>query len=161
MKIDKNIITLRKASESDIETLIEYRIIFLKEAYGNPSKELESHLKNMLREYFSRSLKSEEFISWIADYENKLAGLSGMVIREQPGNFELPNGKTGYILNIFTIKEFRRKGIATLLMQKLIEEARQKKLDRVELRATHDGEAVYRKIGFTEPHDLAMELAIK
>jgi ribosomal protein S18 acetylase RimI-like enzyme len=156
-----NRISLRKATEKDIDTLIEYRLIFLKEVNGDPSDELETHLKNNLRNYFIRSLKTEEYISWFAEIENKPVGFSGMVIREQPGNFDLPNGKSGYILNIFTLKEYRNNGIASLLMHKLIEEARLKKLDRVELRATADGESVYRKLGFTVPRDKPMELSVK
>jgi len=161
MIINKANISLRKASENDIETLVENRIIFLKEAYGNPSPELESLLRLNLREYYNRSLKSGTFISWIAEYENEAVGFSGMVIREQPGNFEIPNGKTGYILNIFTIKQFRKNGIASLLVQKLIDVGRQKGLDKIELHATPDGEPVYRRIGFIEPHDRALEIILK
>ena len=161
MKIDKTQLTLRRASESDIETLIDYRIIFLKDAYGNPSPDLENGLKISLKQYFSTALKEGLYISWIAEYKDKPIGFSGMVIREQPGNFDIPNGKTGYILNIFTVNEFRNNGIASLLMNKLIEEGRERKLDRLELRATKDGEPIYRNIGFVEPHDLPMELDLR
>jgi GNAT superfamily N-acetyltransferase len=161
MKADKLKVSLRRASENDIDTLIDYRIVFLKETYGDPSHELESGLKISLKKYFNNALKEGAYIAWIADYNNKPIGFSGMVIREQPGNFEIPNGKTGYILNIFTLKEYRKNGIASMLMEKLIEEGRKLNLDRVELRATKDGEPVYRKIGFTEPHDLPMELDLR
>ena len=97
MEIDRKKITLKKLTISDIETIVEYRIIFLKEAQGIPSKELELSLRKSLRQYFTKSLENNSFISWIAEYENKSVGFSGMVIREQPGNFEIPKGKTGYI----------------------------------------------------------------
>jgi GNAT superfamily N-acetyltransferase len=84
-----------------------------------------------------------------------------MVLREQPGNFDVPNGRTGYILNIFTLKEFRKNGIASLLMQKLIDEGKRLKLDRLELKATQAGEPIYRQLGFVEPHDLLMELDLR
>jgi GNAT superfamily N-acetyltransferase len=161
MNIDKSELLLKRASESDIDTIINYRIIFLKETYGDPSSGLENGLRLSLKKYFSSALKAGAFISWIAEYKSKPVGFSGMVIREQPGNFDIPNGKTGYILNIFTSKEYRKNGIASLLMEKLIEEGRQLNLDRVELRATRDGEPVYRKLGFTEPHDLPMELNLR
>jgi len=157
----KDQIRLRKATEKDIDILIENRLIFLKEIHGDPTEEFAARLKNNLRVYFKRALLTEEYISWLAEIGDKPVGFSGMVIREQPGNFDLPNGKSGYILNIFTVKEFRNNGIASLLMEKLIGEARRKNLDRVELRATSDGERVYRKIGFTEPHDKSMELSLK
>jgi GNAT superfamily N-acetyltransferase len=156
----KDNINLRRATEKDIDILIEYRLVFLKEIHGAPAAEFEDQLKISLRKYFERSLNTDEYISWLAEIADRPVGFSGMVIREQPGNFDLPDGKSGYILNIYTVKEFRNKGIASMLMQKLIEEARIHNLSRVELRATPAGEAVYRKIGFTEPHDLPMELSL-
>ena len=84
-----------------------------------------------------------------------------MVIREQPGNFEIPKGKTGYILNMFTLKEFRNNGIGSLLFQKIIDEANQLNLDRIELHATQDGEPIYRRSGFSEPYDKVLEFRLK
>lgn len=161
MEIDRKKITIKKATISDIETIIEYRIIFLQEAQGIPSKELEIILRKSLRQYFSKSIENDSFISWIAEYENKSIGFSGMVIREQPGNFEITNGKTGYVLNMFTLKEFRNNGIGSILFQKLIDEAKQRNLDRIELHATQDGEPIYRGFGFTEPHDKVLEFSLK
>jgi len=160
MKIDKIKVLLRKASVSDIDLMIEYRITFLKEAQGIPSQELESQLRQSLRQYFTRSLINDTFVSWIAEFENISIGSSGMVIREQPGNLEVPNGRTGYILNMFTVKEFRENGIGSLLFQKLIDEAKQRELDKIELHATKDGEPIYRQFGFVEPHDKALEIIL-
>jgi GNAT superfamily N-acetyltransferase len=161
MIIDKTKISFRRASVIDIGSLIEFRIVFLEETYGATSPEVKSRLRHSLNQYFTISLMDDSFVSWIAEYENKPIGFSGMVVREQPGNFEIPGGKTGYILNMFTVKEFRKNGICTLLLQKLINEANQKKLDRIELRATKDGEPVYRRIGFVEPHDKPLDLILK
>ena len=109
MTIDKNKISLRCANKSDIDLIVEYRITFLKEIQGIPSIEMESHLRKTLKQYLSKSFENDSFVSWIAEYENKSIGFSGMVIREQAGNFEMPDGKTGYILNMFTIKGFQEK----------------------------------------------------
>jgi len=161
MEIDRNKITLKKATISDIETIIEYRILFLKEIQGIPSEELVLRLRKSLREYLTKAFENDSFVSWIAESESKSIGFSGMVVREQPGNFEVPDGKTGYILNMFTLKEFRNKGIGSLLFQKLIDEAKQRNLDRIELHATQDGEPIYKRFGFTEPHDKALEFGLK
>jgi GNAT superfamily N-acetyltransferase len=160
MEIDRNKIVVKKASTFDIDTIIEYRITFLKETYSIPSNELESNLRQSLKKYLTDSLNKDSFVSWIAEYENKPIAFGGMVIREQPGNFNIPYGRTGYILNMYTIKEFRSKGIGSLLFQKLIEEAKFRKLDRLELHATKDGEPIYRRFGFIEPHDKVLELIL-
>jgi hypothetical protein len=160
MKINKNKLAIRRASSADIGTIIEYRIIFLSETYGIPTPEKELRLRKSLQEYLERSVENNSFISWIADYENKPVGFSGMVIREQPGNFEIPEGRTGYILNMFTLKDFRNNGICKMLFQKLLGEASLFNLEKIELHATVDGEPVYRQFGFTGPHDKALEKII-
>jgi hypothetical protein len=157
MKIDRNKLRIRRASLADIGTIIDYRIIFLSETYGGPSPEKESRLRKSLQDYLERSFENNSFISWIAEFENKPVGFSGMVIREQPGNFEIPEGRTGYILNMFTLKDFRNNGICKMLFQKLLDEASFLNLEKLELHATTDGEPVYRQFGFTEPHDKALE----
>jgi ribosomal protein S18 acetylase RimI-like enzyme len=160
MIIDKNKISLRKANTNDIRILVEQRIIFLKEIQGIPSQELEYKLRQSLEKYFNVSIKNETFISWMAEYEQVPVGFSGMVIRKQAGNFRVPNGKTGYILNMYTAKEFRRLGIGTVLFEKLIEEARRKNLDKIDLHASKEGESLYRRFGFTEPVNKALEMTL-
>lgn len=157
MKLDKGRLSFRRATLTDVELLINFRIIFLKEAQERFSGDNELVLRQTLKQYFSNSLKDNSFVSWIAEYENDPVGFSGMVIRNQPGNFELPTGLTGYILNMFTLQEFRKNGIGSFLFQKLLDEAKLRRLDKVELHATKDGEHIYRIFGFIEPHDLMLE----
>jgi len=160
MKTDPARLKLRRASINDSELLTDYRIIFLSETYGARSQEKISELKKSLMEYFVRAFQDNTFIAWIAEYDEKPVGFSGLVIREQPGNFETISGRTGYILNMFTLKEFRNNGICKMLFQKILDEANILGLDKVELHATNDGESVYRQFGFTEPHDKALEITI-
>lgn len=158
MIIDKTRLVFRRASADDTGILTENRIVFLTETYGERPPEKIDALRKSLKDYFARAFKNNTFIAWIAEYEEKPVGFSGLVIREQPGNFDTINGKTGYILNMFTIQEFRKNGICGILFQKLLDEAVLSGLDKVELHATTDGDPVYRQFGFTEPHDKALEI---
>jgi hypothetical protein len=160
MGTEESKIKIRRATIDDIEIITRYRIIFLSETYGKTTRENELALTGTLNEYFKKSLTDNSFISWIAEFENRPVGFSGLVIREQPGNFEVPNGKTGYILNMFTLKEFRNKGICNLLLNCIIDESQKLQLDKLELHATSAGEPIYRRIGFTDPHDKALELIL-
>lgn len=49
---------------------------------------------------------------------------------------------------MFTYPEYRRKGISSLLLNKIIESARLKGYKAFELHATKDGEPMYLKHGF-------------
>ena len=53
-----------------------------------------------------------------------------------------------------------QKGIASKLLQLLIEEARQQKVSSVELLATEAGKPLYRKLGFTEAENTFMRLKV-
>lgn len=61
---------------------------------------------------------------------------------------------------MYTIKEFRRMGIGTSLFEKLIEEATRRNLDKIELHASPEGESLYRRFGFTEPVNKALEMIL-
>ncbi|MBL0105510.1 MAG: GNAT family N-acetyltransferase [Bacteroidetes bacterium] len=50
----------------------------------------------------------------------QIAGHGVLVYRRQPGNFQNPKGKVGYIMNMYTIPSFRRKGICTTILKALM-----------------------------------------
>lgn len=73
-----------------------------------------------------------------------------LCIYEKPANPSFPHGLTGTVMNVFTEKSYRGKGIATELMHMLIQKADNLGLDYVELKATADGYPLYRKLGFQD-----------
>ncbi|KAA3599290.1 MAG: GNAT family N-acetyltransferase [Calditrichaeota bacterium] len=151
--MDSKKISYRKAEEKDISVLTNYRIEFLNEIFPNKT-ELESEkLRNCLNEYFSKALSDKTLIAWFAEYKNQVIGTSCLVIWKAPPSYSGigKSGKRGYILNMFTLKEFRKKGVASILLEKLKEEAKGMELEFVHLHATKDGIGVYKNIGFEEP----------
>ena len=51
-------------------------------------------------------------------------------------------------MNIYTAPQHRRKGLATIILNKLIDSAKEKGITAFELRASKDGEPVYVSEGF-------------
>jgi ribosomal protein S18 acetylase RimI-like enzyme len=137
-----------KATEADIQTLVDFRIEFIVELSGLQTDEQTALLRKHLGNYFSYAIKQKLYICWIAKSENNIVGIGGMSIREQPGNFRNPSGKSGYIMNMYTVPGFRRKGICSTLLKKLMETAKEMGIEAFELHATKDGEPVYEKNGF-------------
>lgn len=147
-------ITYSRAQIQDVEVLVTSRIDFLVEFLGRPAEQLVHELSNQLRVYFSESIKNESYISYLAKYQNHVVGVGGMVIRQQPGHFKNPSGRVAYIMNMWTVPDFRRKGICTHLLDQLVEHTRAMGITAFELHASKEGEPVYVKNGFklhTEP----------
>lgn len=144
-----------KATPSDIEMISRMRIDFLTEYWGKQSAQEESDLLENLQNYFRQSLNNSAFC-WYAKIDQTIAGIGFIEIHDQPGNFRNPSGKIGHIMNMFTIKEFRKRGICTTILNRLIESASDLGVTAFELHASNAGMPVYEKNGFKLHKDPTM-----
>ena len=152
LDVPKDPITYYKAGKKDLQVLIEMRIGFSIELTGIHSEQVTNKLKENLKQYFIKVLENKTAIFYLAKSNDKVVGMGGLVIREQPGNFKNPEGKTGYLLNMFTLPAFAGKGICSKILNLLVEDAKQTGISFFELHATKEGEMVYKQHGF-EIHD--------
>lgn len=143
-----NQIAYTLATTTDLQTLIDYRLEFLIEYWGKQPKEAVDELRAYLHSYFSRFIKDGSYACFLARENGKVVGIGGMIIREQPGNFKNPNGRVGYLMNMYSIPSHRRKGICSTILNKLVEEGKARGVTAFELHATKEGETVYPQHGF-------------
>lgn len=161
MEIEVDRIHYRRASIDDIESLIDYRVKFLNALYSHPEDDETEVLRKSLREYFSEAISSGEFVAWLAECNGRIVGISGMTIWRMPARYGgLESGKLGYILNLYTIPEARRKGICTRLLNELIKEAKSSGLRYLHLHASEEGASVYKKAGFIKPDQIELILRL-
>ena len=162
MEIENDRINYRRANIDDVEFLIDFRIRCLNELYDHPEDDETEILRKALREYFSETNPSNDFIAWLAEHRGKIIGTSGMVVWRIPARYGgLESGKLGYILNLYTTPEARRKGICIRLLDELIKEAKSLGLKYLHLHASEDGINIYRKAGFTEPDQIELKLRLE
>lgn len=160
--IDFSEIVYRRANFNDIDTLVDYRIQFLNEVLRHEKNEETEILRSSLHQYFSETLASDSLIACIAHHEGRPLGTGCMVIWRIPGRYGgLETGRLGYILNMYTIPEARRRGIGSHLLLKLIDEAKSLGLKYLHLHASKDGINIYRKAGFKEPFQPELVLRLQ
>lgn len=68
-----------------------------------------------------------------------------------------PSGKKAYIMNMYTVSEYRRRGVAYQTLDKLVQEAKERGIFAISLEATDMGRPLYEKYGFVKM-DHEMEL---
>ncbi|MFY0252825.1 GNAT family N-acetyltransferase [Chitinophaga sp. 30R24] len=142
-------ITYRKADITDIPQLVHLRLQFLKEIY--PTKADISHdtvLTEQLSGYLAEHLPNKDFVNWFAESDNKVVASAGIVFYNQPPLYHNLEGKVAYILNVYTLPLFRRKGIAKILLHKILEEAKQRNTGKVSLHTSNEGRLLYEQLGF-------------
>ena len=135
--------TVRRATTDDIGALVDLRTAFVSEF----SEDDETH-RESLAEYLGRSLASDDFRAWLVVDAGRIVSTSGMVVYERMMRSRGAGvGREGYVLNVYTYPEFRRRGYGLLAMRALVDHARECGI-RLTLLATDDGRPMYEKLGF-------------
>ena len=149
-----------KATLDEIELLIRLRIDYLTAYRGKLTQEEETAVISQLRVYFDKHIIDDTFIGIIAEIDGSAVSAAYLAISEKPANPAFITGITGTLLNVLTYPEYRRKGIATKVINKIIEEAKEYGVSRIDLSATSEGKYLYKKMGFNESSYIAMGLTI-
>ncbi len=140
---------IRKATSDDIFDLIQLRIDYLTEHFGSLNDAQQAQIRAQLPGYFRAHLP-HDFIAYIAQTNNHAIATAFLVVQEKPANPRFLSGRTGLLLNVYTIKEYRRRGIAKQLMNRIIDDARNLALSSIELTATEAGKPLYNNLGFVQ-----------
>lgn len=120
------------------------------EALGevNDTIDLEE-LEEVSKKYFAAHIGKDMF-SWGVLVDGKIASIASMCLFTRlpyPGNLE---GKEGHVLGVFTLPEFRRKGMAETLTRELVAYAEENGIKRLWLKNSDEAKSVYLKCGFKE-----------
>lgn len=142
---------IRRATAGDIETLVRLRVEMMAETDGHGDAESPgaAALAEANRTYMRGAVPSGEFVAYVAEANGVIIATSGVTLYRtapNPGNL---SGMQAYILNMYTLPEWRGRGLASALVERLVDHARAAGATRVALRATDVGRRVYERLGFT------------
>lgn len=140
-------INYRRANQSDISTLAEMRLMMLCE-HTDCSKELKNLIRNNTVRYFINCLAEESLVIWVAFQEENIVSMCCINFFSLPPNDWCPSGKTAYIGNMFTTPQYRNQGIASGLLELIIDEAKKHNCERILLNTTEEGKSLYERYGF-------------
>jgi GNAT superfamily N-acetyltransferase len=114
-----------------------------------------------------KALAAGDYFGWLASRRNapqKIIAGAGVIIRKVPpfpirkknGEITIAEGRQGLIVNVFTEPEWRKRGLAQLLMEQIIVWSREQQLDGLVLHASDDGRALYEKLGFVPTTEMSL-----
>jgi ribosomal protein S18 acetylase RimI-like enzyme len=144
----------RRAVPADAGTLAAARAAFLREV--GPGDTVDGILVEAMRSYFAETLSNGEFAAVVATVDGEVIATSGMAEHRNPPSPRNPFGRSGYIMNMYTVPAWRNRGIASTILRKLLELASEKGYSAVSLHALPGAQSLYSKAGF-EPVDNGMQ----
>lgn len=149
--------TFRRAGVDDAELLTVMRLEMRKERETAVCRVSEEEFYRSNLSFFRTQIASGRFIAFIAYEGEQAAACSGLSLEIHPPTYENVSGKLGYVTNMYTRPAWRRRGLAVMLLDHLVEAARKEGCRRLCLNASAMGRPVYLRYGFS-PLDGEMAL---
>jgi GNAT superfamily N-acetyltransferase len=154
---------IRRATLADVPTLAHHRAAMFRDIHGLPEDQYDA-MAEASRRYFEGAMPAGEYLAWLAAPESSageiVAGAGLQLrdalpsIRHRAGATEVTTGPQGLIVNVFTERAWRRRGVAKLLMEQVIAGARSAGVSHLVLHASPEGRPLYEALGFKATNEM-------
>jgi GNAT superfamily N-acetyltransferase len=154
---------IRLATSADTDIIAHHRAQMFQDM-GDIPPELFESFRSRSRDKIQRMLESSEYVGWLASPGNddKIVGGAGVQLRDvmphpatdADGKAAIAEGRHAIIINVFTEPEWRRRGLAALLIRRIIDWSRAERLDRLILHAAEDARPLYQRLGFVATNEM-------
>lgn len=136
----------RKATIEDVKHLVELR----KKQLIDEGCYADNNIDEQLERYFLAGITDQTLIVWLATEDECIIGTAGVCFFQYPPSFSNTSGKVAYITNVYTKNEFRKQGIASKLLDFIMEEIKNEGCMFARLHASSQGKRLYEKMGFSD-----------
>jgi GNAT superfamily N-acetyltransferase len=149
----------RMATLDDLEALADLRwqmqVEWHEEAFapGERERYIATYSTEMRPE-----MERGRICAWLAEDAGRLVAAVTLIWWVVPPTLDRPRRARGQVSNVFTVPEYRRRGISRELMRLLIAHARTLGIHRLVLWASDMGEPLYLGLGFAHSHALELSL---
>jgi GNAT superfamily N-acetyltransferase len=152
---------IRFATRHDAEVISWHRARMFQDM-GELSANLFEAFRGSSCDQLRDLLVRGHYVGWLLSLENApykiIAGAGVHLRRVLPHPVKnaaaFADGRHGVIVNVFTEPEWRRKGLAGMLLKQIIDWSRDEKLDRLLLHVSANGRALYERLGFVATNEM-------
>lgn len=148
-------VSVKKATLSDLDTLMEWRMRVLAEVFPTREREDRTTIRRNNENYYRQHLTDRTHTACFAvdDQTGRIVGCGGICYQSEmpsPDNSSVTNG---YLMNIYALPELRGEGIGRTIVEYLIKDAKQRGTEKIYLESSGMARRLYHEIGFTDLAD--------
>lgn len=143
-------IIIRNAETSDLEELMRWREVVLKEVFSIPARENIDELLATNREYYHAALENKTHIACFAYTGEKVVGCGGVCLYQEMPSPDNLTGQCAYLMNIYTIPALRQHGIGKAVVEWLVQEAKHCGAGKIYLEASEKAYPLYKQLEFDD-----------
>ncbi len=159
--------TIRRAKPEDAAIIARHRARMFQDMGEIPAAMFDDFVAAS-QAWTERALASGEYVGWLAIPKSQpdlIVSGAGVQLRRVPPHPLRPSkgnafakGRHAIVLNVFTEPEWRKRGVAVLLMNEIVRWARDEKLDQLVLHASAQARSLYERMGFTATNEMRSSL---
>jgi ribosomal protein S18 acetylase RimI-like enzyme len=151
-------IEIRPGTVDDIEDLVRLRrLMFTEMGFRDPAR-LEA-ADEACRAYFARTVPTGDYRAWVAQTPaGRIVACGGAVVDQHPPGPDNLDGRVGYVMNLSTEPEYRRRGLCRAILNQIMSWVRTERIALVSLHATEVGRLLYRQFGFVESNEMRLRI---
>jgi len=148
----------RRALSDDAALIASHRRAMFADM-GTGSPEVLDQMGRSFEPWVRTRLADGRYLGWIAEEGGRAVASAGLLLVEWPPHPRHPAGDIrGYVLNVFVEPALRRGGLARILMNFCLDEARQRGIAVVTLHASDKGRGLYEQLGFEASNEMILGL---
>jgi GNAT superfamily N-acetyltransferase len=124
---------------------------------GDPFEILRAKARTRLEQWIDNRNYIGLLTTSVDEPETIVAGAGVQLQPILPGPLvvsTIGEGRQGTIVNVFTEPQWRRRGIAGLLLKEISTWSKNEQIDRLVLHASDEGRSIYERLGFTESNEM-------
>lgn len=146
--IDLSALVVREATPTDASVISQQRCLMFEDMGFSDHARL-GDMRIEFEDWVSEKLAEGEYRGWLMTdpFGAVIAGAGLWIMEWLPTPVDLSEER-GYVLNVYVRPEYRRKGIARILMQTILHWCRVHDIHTLSLHASPDGLDLYKQLGF-------------
>ncbi len=139
-----------KAGLDDMTLLLTWRMRVLREVFSIPDGTDVGPLVQENRRYYERHLRDGSHTACFARAQETIIGCGGICYQQELPSPDNVSGSCGYLMNIYTLPEYRGTGVGRKIVAFLIRDAKTRGTEKIYLETSDVGKALYQKMGFQD-----------
>lgn len=149
---------IRTATLADVATIVSHRRAMFEEM-GYANRAALDLMDSNFKTWVAEKIASADYRHWFATNESGaiVAGAGVWIMEWAPHPID-SSGRRGNIMNVYTHRDHRKRGLAKRLNALILAWCRDKSIQTVVLNASEAGRPIYESLGFSATNEMRIQL---
>lgn len=148
-------LSIKRASLDELDMLMEWRMRVLAEVFSDSEQPDWEAIRKNNEDYYKETLSDGTHTACFAVNEDdgKIIGCGGICYQKEMPSPDNLTGTNGYLMNIYTLPEYRGHGVGRRIVEFLIDDAKKRGTEKIYLESAKGAKHLYEEIGFSDMQD--------